>query len=104
MEFIWYDSNFWLIEMGGQRILFDFWLVGDLIFGNMFWLFWGFCFQFLVILENIDLILFFQGLEDYVYFFILKELDKSWFVFGFFKVVEVVIELGYEIVIGLFYN
>ncbi|WP_322742709.1 MBL fold metallo-hydrolase [Synechocystis salina] len=34
MELTWYDSNSWLIEMGGQRILLDPWLVGDLTFGN----------------------------------------------------------------------
>lgn len=82
MELTWYDSNSWLIEMGGQRILLDPWLVGDLTFGNTPWLFRGFRSQPLAIPENIDLILLSQGLEDHAHPPTLKELDKSWPVLG----------------------
>ena len=32
MYLTWLDSNSWLIEMGGKRVLLDPWLVGSLIF------------------------------------------------------------------------
>ena len=35
MHLTWLDSNSWLIEMGGQRILLDPWLSGPLVFGNL---------------------------------------------------------------------
>ncbi|WLT37433.1 MBL fold metallo-hydrolase [Synechocystis sp. B12] len=104
MELTWYDSNSWLIEMGGQRILLDPWLVGDLTFGNTPWLFRGFRSQPLAIPENIDLILLSQGLEDHAHPPTLKELDKSWPVLGSPKAAEVATELGYETVTGLPHN
>jgi len=39
MYLTWLDSNSWLIELAGKRILLDPWLVGDLTFGNLTWLF-----------------------------------------------------------------
>ena len=58
------DSNSWLVEMGGQNILIDPWLVGSLTFGNLDWLFKGSRPQERPIPEKIDLILLSQGLED----------------------------------------
>lgn len=52
------------IEMGGQRILLDPWLIGTLVFGNLPWLFKGSRATSSPIPENIDLILLSQGLED----------------------------------------
>jgi L-ascorbate metabolism protein UlaG (beta-lactamase superfamily) len=41
MEATWLDSNSWLIELGGRRMLIDPWLVGELVFGQQAWLFKG---------------------------------------------------------------
>lgn len=104
MELTWYDSNSWLIEMGGQRILLDPWLVGDLTFGNTPWLFRGFRPQPLEIPTDIDLILLSQGLEDHAHPPTLKEFNKSWPVLGSSKAAEVATGLGYETVTGLPHN
>ena len=36
------DSNSWLIEIGGNNILLDPWLVGNLTFANLDWFFKGY--------------------------------------------------------------
>ena len=77
MELTYLDSNSWLIEMGGKRILLDPWLVGSLVFGEMSWLFKGDRPQDREIPENIDLILLSQGLEDHAHPETLKILDKT---------------------------
>ena len=41
MQLTYLDSNSWLMEISGKRILLDPWLVGDLVFGNLPWLFKG---------------------------------------------------------------
>jgi L-ascorbate metabolism protein UlaG (beta-lactamase superfamily) len=38
MNLTYFDSNSWLIEIDGKRILLDPWLVGDLTFGSLTWL------------------------------------------------------------------
>ncbi len=96
MKLTWYDSNSWLIEMGGQRILLDPWLVGDLTFGDTPWLFRGFRDQALEIPENIDLVLLSQGLEDHAHPPTLKELNKEWPVAGSNKATTVAKDLGYQ--------
>lgn len=75
MYLTWLDNNSWLIEMGGQRILLDPWLIGSLIFGNMPWLFRGRHTQPRAIPESIDLILLSQGLEDHAHPETLQHLD-----------------------------
>jgi L-ascorbate metabolism protein UlaG (beta-lactamase superfamily) len=77
MYLTWLDNNAWLIEMGGQRILLDPWLVGSLVFGNAPWLFQGIQRQPRPIPENIDLILLSQGLPDHAHPETLKQLDRS---------------------------
>ncbi len=77
MYLTWLDSNSWLIEIGGQRILLDPWLVGSLTFNNLDWLFIGSRPQERPIPENIDLILLSQGLEDHAHPPTLKQLDKQ---------------------------
>ncbi|AIE73937.1 MULTISPECIES: MBL fold metallo-hydrolase [unclassified Synechocystis] len=104
MELTWYDSNSWLIQIGGQRILLDPWLVGDLTFGNTPWLFRGFRSQPLAIPENIDLILLSQGLEDHAHPPTLKKLDKTCPVLGSPKAAEVATGLGYAQVQPLPHN
>jgi len=77
MNLTWLDSNSWLIEIGGQNILLDPWLVGSLTFGNLTWLFKGEKRSKREIPSRIDLILLSQGLEDHAHPATLKELDKQ---------------------------
>ena len=77
MHLTYLDSNSWLIEMAGKRILLDPWLVGSLVFGNTPWLFKGDRPADREIPANIDLILLSQGLEDHAHPETLKVLDKS---------------------------
>ena len=75
MHLTWLDSNTWLIEIGGKRILLDPWLVGSLVFGNLDWLFKGLRRNERPITENIDLIVLSQGIEDHTHPRTLKQLD-----------------------------
>ncbi len=85
MKLTWFDANSWLIEAGGQRILIDPWLVGDLVFGGLDWLVRGIRKDpanpeqsiDIDIPENIDLILLSQGLADHAHPETLARLDKS---------------------------
>jgi L-ascorbate metabolism protein UlaG (beta-lactamase superfamily) len=101
MELTWLDSNSWLIEFGGKRILLDPWLVGDLMFGNAKWFFRGFRQRDRAIPENIDLILLSQGLEDHAHPATLKALDKSIPVLGSRSAAKVVTALGFDQVTSL---
>ncbi|MBE9009625.1 MBL fold metallo-hydrolase [Pseudanabaenaceae cyanobacterium LEGE 13415] len=77
MYLTWLDSNSWLIELADKRILLDPWLVGELTFGNIGWLFKGKRSSDRTIPENIDLILLSQGIEDHAHPETLKRLDHS---------------------------
>lgn len=77
MKLTYFDSNSWLIEIDNQRILLDPWLVGELVFANLTWLFRGQKNNPQPIPENIDLILLSQGLEDHAHPPTLKKLDKQ---------------------------
>ena len=95
MDLTYLDSNSWLIEIEGQRILLDPWLVGKLVFGNLPWLFLGTKHNLPAIPENIDLILLSQGLEDHAHTPTLKELDRNLPVVASPNATKVVQELGY---------
>lgn len=95
MYLTWLDSNSWLIEMAGQRILLDPWLVGPLVFGNAPWLFQSDRPQPRPIPESIDLILLSQGLEDHAHPPTLKALDRGIPVVASENAAKVVQELGY---------
>jgi L-ascorbate metabolism protein UlaG (beta-lactamase superfamily) len=77
MHLTWLDSNSWLIELAGKRILLDPWLVGPLVFGNQSWLFKSDRRSPRPIPENLDLILLSQGLEDHAHPETLKQLDRN---------------------------
>lgn len=77
MQLTWLDSNSWLIEIAGLRILVDPWLVGSLTFGNLPWLLEGKKKTVRSIPESIDLILLSQGLEDHAHPPTLKALDHN---------------------------
>jgi L-ascorbate metabolism protein UlaG (beta-lactamase superfamily) len=101
MHLTWLDSNSWLIELGGKRILLDPWLVGDLMFGDAKWFFRGYRKADRAIPENIDLILLSQGLEDHAHLPTLRALDKSIPVVGSPSAAKVAEELGFQQVTGL---
>ncbi|MBN3949296.1 MAG: MBL fold metallo-hydrolase [Nostoc sp. NMS7] len=96
MFLTWLDSNSWLLEIGGKRILIDPWLVGSLIFSNLDWLFKGLRSQNRPIPDNIDLILLSQGLEDHTHPPTLKLLDRSIKVVASPNAAKVVQQLGYS--------
>ena len=77
MQLTWLDSNSWLIEIAGLRILLDPWLVGSLTFGDLPWLFEGKKKTARSIPESIDMILLSQGLEDHAHPPTLKVLDRN---------------------------
>jgi L-ascorbate metabolism protein UlaG (beta-lactamase superfamily) len=88
------DSNSWLIELGGFRILLDPWLVGPL-----------FNVPFLIkidrpkpmpIPERIDLILLSQGFPDHAHVPTLEMLDRTIPVVASVNAAKVVAKLGYQ--------
>ena len=95
MYLTWFDSNSWLIELAGRRILLDPWFVGSQQFGNLDWLFKGIRSQPYPIPENIDLILLSQGLEDHTHRPTLEKLDHSIPVAASPSAAKVVESLGY---------
>lgn len=101
MAVTWLDSNSWLLEIGGQRILLDPWLVGDLVFGNQAWLFKGEHPHPRPLPTDIDLILLSQGLEDHAHPPTLEALDRSIPVVGSASAAKVAQGLGYAQVTAL---
>jgi L-ascorbate metabolism protein UlaG (beta-lactamase superfamily) len=96
MYLTWLDSNSWLIEMGGKRVLLDPWLVGSLVFGNLPWLFKGDHPNPQPIPGDIDLILLSQGLPDHSHVPTLQRLDRNIPVVASATAAKVVNELGYQ--------
>ncbi|ARV58540.1 Zn-dependent hydrolase [Nostocales cyanobacterium HT-58-2] len=101
MYLTWLDSNSWLLEIGGQRILIDPWLVGLLTFGNLDWFFKGSRSKERPIPENIDLIVLSQGLEDHAHPPTLKQLDRNIPVVASPNAAKVVQQLNYTQVTAL---
>ena len=101
MNLTYLDSNSWLIELDGKRILLDPWLVGDLVFNNQAWLFKSHKNNPQPIPENIDMILLSQGLEDHAHPPTLKKLDRDLPVVASPNAAKVVKELGYTNVTSL---
>jgi L-ascorbate metabolism protein UlaG (beta-lactamase superfamily) len=96
MYLTWLDSNSWLIEMAGQRILLDPWLVGSLVFGNLPWLFKSDRRSERTLPDAIDLILLSQGLEDHAHPPTLEQLDRQIPVVASPNAAKVVNRLGYQ--------
>lgn len=96
MQLTWLDSNSWLIEIAGLRILLDPWLVGSLVFGNLKWLLEGKKTQSHPIPDNIDFILLSQGLEDHAHPPTLKVLDHNLPVVASPNAAKVCADLGYS--------
>jgi L-ascorbate metabolism protein UlaG (beta-lactamase superfamily) len=101
MYLTWLDSNSWLIEMGGKRVLLDPWLVGSLVFGNLPWLFKGDHPTPQTIPTDIDLILLSQGLPDHAHLPTLEKLDRNIPVVASPNGAKIVNDLGYQQVTAL---
>ncbi|MDX2255581.1 MAG: MBL fold metallo-hydrolase [Pseudanabaenaceae cyanobacterium bins.39] len=101
MYLTWLDSNSWLIEMAGKRILLDPWLVGSLMFGNADWLFKADRLTPREIPHNIDLILLSQGLADHAHPATLQKLDRLIPVVASPSAAKLVKQLGYTQVTAL---
>ena len=101
MYLTWLDSNSWLIEIAGKRILLDPWLVGSLMFGNAAWFFKSERRTLREIPQNIDLILLSQGLADHSHPPTLDQLDRQIPVVGSPRAAKLVKELGYANVTSL---
>lgn len=95
MQLTYLDSNSWLIELNGTRILLDPWLVGPLVFGNAPWLFKGTRRSPRSIPPNIDLVLLSQGLEDHAHPPTLEQLDRQLPVVGSASAADVANSLGF---------
>lgn len=101
MYLTWLDSNSWLIELAGKRILLDPWLVGALMFGNADWFFKAERLTQRDIPSNIDLILLSQGLPDHAHVPTLQKLDRQIPVVASPSAAKLVNELGYTQVTSL---
>jgi L-ascorbate metabolism protein UlaG (beta-lactamase superfamily) len=101
MYLTWLDNNSWLIELAGKHILLDPWLVGNLTFGNLDWLFKGSRSQERSIPERVDVILLSQGLEDHAHPPTLQRLDKSIPIVGSPSAAKVAHQLGFTQVTAL---
>lgn len=97
----WFDGNSWLIEMAGNRILLDPWLVGELVFGGAPWFFRGTHPSTWPIPPEIDLILLSQGLPDHAHPPTLEQLDKNIPVVGSPNAAKVAQQLGFNTVNSL---
>lgn len=101
MNLTWFGSNSWLIEMAGERVLLDPWLVGDLVFGNMPWFIRAFHTKPVSLPEKVSLILLTQGLPDHAHPETLKKLDRKIPVVGPLSAAKVAKSLGFETVTAL---
>jgi L-ascorbate metabolism protein UlaG (beta-lactamase superfamily) len=101
MDLTWFDSNSWLIEMAGARVLLDPWLVGDLVFGNVPWFFKAKHRQPHPIPSDLSFILLSQGLPDHAHVETLSQLDRSIPVVGSPSAAKVAKSLGFASITAL---
>ena len=101
MHLTWFDSNSWLIELAGKRILLDPWFVGPLMFGNAAWFFKATHPNPRPIPANLDLVLLSQGLEDHAHRPTLEQIDRTVPVLGSPSAAKVAEQLGFQTAIAL---
>ena len=102
MQLTYLGATSWLWPWENQTILVDPWLVDDLVFGNLPWLFRGMRRESPPNLpETIDLILVSQGLEDHAHKPTLQTLDKTIPVIASPNAAKVATEMGFETVKSL---
>jgi L-ascorbate metabolism protein UlaG (beta-lactamase superfamily) len=100
VQLTWLDSNSWLWEIGGKRILVDPWLVGTLVFGGQDWFFKGEKPEHSMP-EAIDLILLSQGLPDHAHPPTLEVLDRNIPAIASPNAARVLTALGYRQITSL---
>lgn len=102
MQLTYLGSNSWLWQWENLNILVDPWLVDDLVFADLTWLFRGIRQENPPELpERIDLILLSQGLADHAHPPTLKMLDKQIPLVGSPNAAQVARDLGFETVTSL---
>ncbi|MDG2989740.1 MBL fold metallo-hydrolase [Candidatus Synechococcus calcipolaris G9] len=101
MDLTWLDSNSWLWQIDGTRILVDPWLVGPLMFGQTPWFFKAQRPYDRPIPENIDLILLSQGLPDHTHPPTLSQCDRQIPVIGSVAAADIARSLGFSQVTAL---
>ncbi|MGB0561063.1 MAG: MBL fold metallo-hydrolase [Spirulinaceae cyanobacterium] len=89
------DTNSWLLEWAGQRILIDPWLVGPLTFGDTPWLFKAERRTARALPANIDQIVLSQGLPDHAHTPTLAQCDRTIPVIASPNATKVVQDLGF---------
>ena len=82
MQLTYFGANGWLLELAGQRLLLDPWLVGPLRFGGAGWLFEGTLPREWPIPGDLDGVLLTQGLPDHAHPATLERLPKELPVIG----------------------
>ena len=97
----WFDSNSWLVELAGQRLLIDPWLTGPLTFGNADWFFKGEHPEPIAPPESLDAIMLSQGLEDHAHRPTLRLFDRATPVIGSPSAAAVARDLGFTTVVEL---
>ena len=101
LQLTYLDNNSWCIDLGQSRILLDPWLVDDLVFSHLSWLFKSVRRVPKPIPDKVDLILLSQGIEDHAHPPTLKKLDRKIPVVGSPSAVKVVQNLHYDRVTSL---
>lgn len=101
MQVTYYGANSWLFDFGHTRLLVDPWLVDDLIFGNLPWLFRGTHTHAVEMPNGFDAILLSQGLEDHAHRPTLERLDRTSPIVASPNGARVATELGYTQVTAL---
>ena len=89
-------ANGWLLEVDGQRVLVDPWLIGPLVFPPGPWLLKGEMPVLQPVPECIDLLLLTQGLQDHAHPETLSMLSKDLPVVGSAAAVKVAKRLGFS--------
>ncbi|NEO84749.1 MAG: MBL fold metallo-hydrolase [Spirulina sp. SIO3F2] len=95
------DTNSWLIEWAGQRILLDPWFVGPLTFGDMPWLFKAERLTPREFPANIDQIVLSQGLPDHAHVPTLETCDRAIPVIASPSAAKIATDLGFQMVHAL---
>lgn len=92
------DTNSWLIEWAGQRLLLDPWFVGPLTFGDAAWLFKAERLTPREFPDAIDCILLSQGLPDHTHVPTLEKCDRATPIIASPSAAKIATDLGFTAV------
>ncbi|MEM8638144.1 MAG: MBL fold metallo-hydrolase [Cyanobacteria bacterium P01_G01_bin.54] len=101
MALTYLDTNSWLLEWAGQRILLDPWLVGSLTFGDTPWFFKAERRTTREFPPQIDQIVLSQGLPDHAHEPTLAQCDRTIPVIASPNAAQVVQKLGFQTIHAL---